>query len=134
MAAGRAVVVFDTAETADWPSLDPQTWRERQSFGSPPPICVGLDLRDEEHSLMVAMRRLAADVPLRERLAAAGETYWREHHAPERVVPLFDRILEETSTTGPPPRPPGWPAHLDADGSARAREILNEMGASVDIV
>src|SRR5712691_7901824 len=134
MAAGRAVVVFDTAETADWPSLDPQTWRERTSFGSAPPICVSLDLRDEEHSLMVAMRRLAADIPLRERLAAAGEAYWREHHAPERVVPLFDRILQETSATMPLPRPSGWPAHLEADGSTRLREILSEIGVTVDIL
>ena len=134
MAAGRAVVVFDTAETADWPSLDPQTWRERRGFGSARPICVSLDLRDEEHSLMLAMRRLAADIPLRERLAAAGEASWREQHAPERVVPLFDRILQETSTTMPLPRPSGWPAHLDADGTARAHEILREIGATVDIL
>jgi hypothetical protein len=134
MAAGRAVVVFDTAETADWPSLDPQTWRERQSFGSRPPICVSLDLRDEEHSLMMAMRRLAADVPLRERLAAAAETCWRAHHAPERVAPLFEGILQETVATMPPPRPPGWPAHLNADGTARAREILSELGVTVDIL
>ena len=83
---------------------------------------------------MVAMRRLAADIPLRERLAAAGEAYWRAHHAPERVVPLFDQILQETSTTTPPPRPSGWPAHLDADGSARAREVLSEIGVMVDIL
>lgn len=134
MAARRAVVVFDTAETADWPSLDPQTWRERRSFGSAPPICVSLDLRDEEHSLMVAIRRLAADIPLRERLAAAGDAYWREHHAPERVMPLFDQILQETSTTTPPPRPSGWPAHLEADGSTRLREILEEIGVGVDIL
>src|SRR5262245_26578716 len=127
MAAGRAVVVFDTVETADWPALDPQTWRERRWFGSDAPICVSLDLRDEEHSLMLTMRRLAADRALRERLAAAGHAYWRDRHAPERAVPLFDTVLQETATATPPPRPPGWPAHLDADGSTRVREILSEM-------
>ena len=134
MAAARVVVVFDTAETADWPSLDPQTWHERGLFGSAPPICVSLDLRDEEHSLMVAMRRLGADVALRQRLAAAGEAYWREHHAPERVAPMFDQVLREASTIMAPPRPPGWPAHLDADGTARLRELLDEIGVTVDFL
>jgi hypothetical protein len=134
MAAGRAVVVFDTAETADWPALDPQTWRERQPFDPDPAICVSVDLRDEEHSLMLAVRRLASDLALRQRLAAAGEAYWREHHAPQRVVPLFEQILQETVTATTPPRPPGWPAHLDADGTTRAREILSELGVSVDFL
>ena len=83
---------------------------------------------------MVAMRRLGADVALRQRLAAAGEAYWREHHAPERVAPMFDQVLRETSTIMAPPRPPGWPAHLDADGTARLRELLDEIGVTVDFL
>ena len=133
MAARRAVVVLDTIETADWPSLDPQTWRERRSIAADPPICVSLDLRDEEHSLMLAMRRLAADPPLGERLAAAGQVYWSGRHAPARVAPRFEQILLEASTAAPPPLPAGWPAHLRADGTTRAREILRDIGASVDI-
>jgi hypothetical protein len=126
------VVVFDTTETADWPSLDPQTWRERRSMTADPPVCVSVDLRDEEHSLLLAVRRLTADAPLRHRLGAAGEAWWREHHAPGRVVASFGRLLEEARTTPPPPQPPGWPAHLRADGTARAREILSALDVTVD--
>ena len=83
---------------------------------------------------MLTMRRLSADAALRQRLAAAGETYWREHHAPGRVVPLFEKVLQETATAMPPPRPTGWPAHLDANGSNRAREILSGMEVTVDFL
>ncbi|HVZ23505.1 MAG TPA: hypothetical protein VG871_20675, partial [Vicinamibacterales bacterium] len=65
MAAGRPCIVFETGVTAVWPALDPQNWQPRDPFPAAPPAVVSLDPRDEEHSLMLALRRLSADAALR---------------------------------------------------------------------
>jgi hypothetical protein len=133
MASRRASVVFDTLETADWPSLDPQTWQPRAG-GSDRPICVSIDLRDEEHSLMLTMRRLAADGELRRALGEAAHAWWRREATVERASAAFESLLEEAVSLPPPPRPVDWPAHLTADGTERAREMLAELGVSVDFL
>ena len=66
MSAGKPVIVFETEATADWPALDPQTWQPRGFEAHARPIVVSIDPRDEEHSLMLAIRRLSADAALRE--------------------------------------------------------------------
>ena len=76
MAARKPVIVLETTLTAEWPALDPQTWGPR-GFTSDAPIVVSLDPRDEEHSLVLAIQRLASDASLRTRLAEAAYA-WRE--------------------------------------------------------
>jgi hypothetical protein len=76
MAARKPVIVLETALTAEWPALDPQTWAVR-GFGKDAPIVVSLDLRDEEHSLFLAIVRLSSDADLRARLVDAA-CAWRE--------------------------------------------------------
>jgi hypothetical protein len=76
MAARKTVIVLETTLTAEWPALDPQTWRPR-GFTTDAPIVVSLDPRDEEHSLMLAIQRLSSDPGLRARLADAAQA-WRE--------------------------------------------------------
>jgi hypothetical protein len=142
MAARRVPVVFDTLETADWPSLDPQTWQPRGPAlrGRPfdaaqgRPICVSIDLRDEEHSLMLAMRRLAADEELRRKTADAAWAWWRTEATVERTTTAFEALLEEALSLPPPQRPADWPPHLTADGTEGAREILAEIGVTVDFL
>ena len=121
-AAARAVIVFDSPETADWPSLDPQSWRRRSPAE---PICVTIDPRDEAHSLGLARRRLAADPALRTRLGAAARAWWRGHATVEAAAARFDTILEEARTLPDPPAA----AQAD-DGTAKARRILREFGTS----
>ena len=58
MAAGKAVITIETEATAEWPAIDPQTWRPRGLAVNDAPIAVTVDPRDEEHSLMLAIRRL----------------------------------------------------------------------------
>ena len=125
MAAGQAVVVFETEATADWPALDPQTWRPRGPT-SEPPIAVSIDPRDEEHSLMLVMQRLAADAALRARLGAAAHAWWRTHASVPGSVARWQRVLEEAVTVPAP-------VHAAADGTGRAREILDEIGVRVDL-
>ena len=128
-AAGRAVIVFDTPETADWPSLDPQTWQARQlaspkrrSRGGGTPICVSIDPRDEAHSLRLALRRLHQDADLRARLGAAAHAWWRDHATVALAAAGFERLLEEARAL---PEPVVTEAR---DGMGLARHILSEFG------
>jgi hypothetical protein len=134
MSAARAVVVYETATTAAWPAIDPQTWEPRGLFRSAPPIVVSVDPRDDEHSLMLAMRRLSASADSRERLGRAAQAWWRGHATPRIAAAAWERVLREASRLSPPARPSEWPAHLAADGTQRARETLQQFGVSVDFL
>ncbi len=133
MAAGRAVIVLETESTAGWPALDPQTWQPRGWTGQPP-IVVSIDPRDEEHSLAIALRRLASDTELRRSLGSAAREWSRHHATLEHALQAWRSILAEAVTVTPPPRPPDWPRHLTADGTERARAVLAEFGATVDFL
>ena len=133
MAAGRAVIVLETEITAGLPALDPQTWQPRGWTGQPP-IVVSIDPRDEEHSLALALRRLSTDAQLRESLGAAAHEWWRQHATVDHAVQAWRSILAEAITATPPPRPSNWPRHLTANGTERARDLLGEIGATVDFL
>ena len=133
MAAAKPVIVLETLATAGWPALDPQTWQPRGFGPAHPrtpapsaPLVVSLDLRDEEHSLMLAMKRLAADAPLAASLGAAGHAWWSAHATIAHAAAAWQRILIEP---GPPPRP-----FAGADGSEHAREVLAAFGVQVDFL
>jgi len=131
-AAGRAVIVAETASTARWPTLDPQTWQPRSLSvgvgGTEAPIAISIDPRDEEHSLMLALVRLANDAALRASLGRAARAWWEQHATVGRAVHGWQALLDEARTLPAPPRPAGWPAHLDADGGGLAATILDDFG------
>jgi hypothetical protein len=102
MAAGMPVVILETAGTADWPALDPQTW-QRRGRTRDAPVAVSVDPLDEEHSLMLAVRRLSTDAALRTDLGAAAKAWWRTHATPGHAAADWERILSEA--TRPPIRP-----------------------------
>jgi hypothetical protein len=133
MAAGKAVIVMETDTTADWPAYDPQTWRPR-GRGGDEPIVVSIDPRDEEHSLMVAIRDLARDAALRAAIGASARRWWSTHATVERAVAAWRPLLAEAATMQPPPRSENWPRHLAADGTDAARDVLAEIGATVDFL
>jgi len=133
MASGKPVIVLETAATADWPALDPQTWRPRGLL-SAAPIAVSIDPRDEEHSLVLAIRRLSTDATLRAQLSEAARDWWRTHATPEHAANDWERLLGEAALLPPPTCPTDWPGHLTADGTERAREILSEFGVTVDFL
>ena len=129
MAAGQPLIVAETPGTAAWPAWDPQTWRPRD-LGRPPepPAVVSVDPRDEEHSLVLAIRRLAADASLRTELGTAARAWWATHATLEHAVATWLAVVSDAAALPAPRRPDGWPRHLDADGSALARQILAECG------
>jgi hypothetical protein len=129
-ATGRAVIVFDCPETADWPSLNPQDWRPRSAA---PPICVAIDPRDEDHSLRLAATRLERDADLRARLGEAAEEWWQMHATVERAAAVFDEALREAATCVRPDAPAGWPPHLSEDGLTYTREVLKQFGVESPI-
>jgi hypothetical protein len=127
MAAGKPVIVFETLVTAGWAALDPQTWQPR-GFGreSADPVAVSIDPRDEEHSLMLAMERLAAEPALRTAIGTAGRAWSDAHAQPAHATDAWRRILDGP---GLPPSPP-FPG---ADGSEHLRATLAEFGVTVDL-
>ena len=131
LAAGRATVILDLAHLAEVPTLDPRTWR-RHVPADPSPaadaeaVAVGVDVMDEDHSLRLALQRLAVDAALRARLGHAAHAYWRAHHAPERMVEDYARAIAHAATLRAPDVV--LPAHLRPDPLAHARALVAPIG------
>ncbi|HKE84944.1 MAG TPA: hypothetical protein VKB50_14380 [Vicinamibacterales bacterium] len=134
MSSGRPLVIFETESSAGWPTLDPQTWLPRGIDVHERPIAVAIDPRDEEHSLALALRRLATDSSLAANLGRAAQAWWREHATLSQAVTAWQAALKEAASLAPPRRGEDWPPHLTADGTARARAILGEFAVTVDFL
>lgn len=133
-ALGLPAIVMESPDTAHLPALDAQTWQPRdRGPGAPSPVAVSLDPRDQEHSLMLALRQLAADGQARTALGEAAADRWARLHEPSVAAEAFAPILEAARRTTPPALPSNWPAHFRADASATARRILAEFDQTVDI-
>jgi glycosyltransferase involved in cell wall biosynthesis len=96
LAAGRPTVVIDLAQHAHVPAFDPQTWRPRPGADDAEPVTVALDVADEEHSLGLAMVRLARDADLRARLGTAARGYWEREHTLARMTDDYESIIRRT--------------------------------------
>src|SRR5260221_13795171 len=100
LAAGREKCSTDRVHLDCVPSLDPRTWTDNGlsalGFGlreeatgpmgsvasvpkpkaqSPKPVCVAIDILDEDHSLRLARRRLASDRALRDQPRRAARDW-----------------------------------------------------------
>jgi hypothetical protein len=122
MAAGKPVIVFESAANAGWPALDPQTWQPR-GRASDKPTAVSIDPRDEEHSLVLAIRRLSAEAALRGQLGQAARNWWHGHATPQHASQDWQRILEEAAQCAALSHSPAWSAHL------RTGDIAREFGS-----
>ena len=128
LAAGRATITTDLAHMADVPALDPRNWQLHQGFAghAPEPVTIGLDILDEEHSLRLALRRLARDEGLRAQLGRAAVAYWERNHAPARMLDDYRRVIARAATIPVPA--PDLPAHLRTDGTAHLDQLLEPFG------
>ena len=125
LAAGRPTVTTDLAHASDVASLDPRTWlvqhtrTDADATRTPPTwrdaVTVAVDVIDEEHSLGLAMHRLANDRELRETLAANAHEHWLAHHTLAHMRDAYESALQ-AMIAAPPRARPARPAHLDADG------------------
>src|SRR3954469_8213906 len=153
LAAARPTITVDLAHLVDVPSVDPRTWKvnsvatgdrrwaagsERQNGESSPakrqsatanrdadPVTVAIDILDEDHSLRLAMRRLATDRSLRNSLGEAGQRYWEREHSMPRMVDDYERVLAEAAAV-PVPKV-SLPPHLVNDGDRLLNEGLAEF-------
>jgi glycosyltransferase involved in cell wall biosynthesis len=122
LAAGRPTITMDLVHTANVPSLDPRTWTVPQSHSEREPVTVAIDLLDEDHSLRLAMRRLATDADLRDRLGRAAAAYWDREHSLPRMIDDYHRLI-----AGAQQRPAPLvtlPAHLRTAGGERLEQLL----------
>jgi glycosyltransferase involved in cell wall biosynthesis len=125
LAAGRSTIITELTHLADVPTVDPRGWRGL--IGDPQhAVAVSIDLLDEEHSLQLALERLATDAPLRQRLGAAAGEWWQAHH---QLAPMADQYLSVIAEAIATPAPPAsLPSHLLDDGTAKARRLATDLG------
>lgn len=158
LAAGKATVVTDLVHTVDVAALDPRTWTVQDaSAGIPPefrlndkeevstnadrsrspdprsPVCVAIDILDEEHSLKVAMRRLAIDATLRAQLGRAARRYWERHHRIEHMARDYDRVFRRVTAAQAAPEHT-LPRHLVRDGTELLHHILRDVGLETETI
>jgi glycosyltransferase involved in cell wall biosynthesis len=128
LAAGRPSIIIDLAHMADLPTLDPRTWRTHGA-NEAEPVAVALDILDEDHSLRLAMRRLAQDPALRTALGRAGRRHWQSAHSHDAMLDDYRRVIARTIGAPVPDAP--LPAHLRPDGGRVLREVLEPFGVPV---
>ncbi len=135
LAAGKATIVTDLTHTVDVPSLDPRSWKPLYApqihegaaeVRSVEPICVSLDILDEDHSLRLAMRRLAQDDALRAQLGRQAGIYWQRHHTLDHMVRDYESLVERALEAPPPVGK--LPAHLRQEGIEHALALTAECG------
>jgi glycosyltransferase involved in cell wall biosynthesis len=134
LAAGRATVITDLAHLDDVPSLDPRTWRANgdhrraSRYGA---VSVAIDILDEDHSLRLAMRRLAGDPALRQSLGRAAVNWWRERHTVERMADGYMDLLAQMRSS--PPANVDLPDHLLDNGDRTLRALVDPFGLKVPL-
>jgi glycosyltransferase involved in cell wall biosynthesis len=158
LAAGLPTVVTDLVHATGFASLDPRTWRvntevrgPRSEVRSPKSedrpstighrpsadhraaaVCVAIDILDEDHSLRLAMRRLANDIELRARLGAAGQAWWRREHSLDAMVEDYVRVMDEARRR-PLPDTSALPAHMTDSGGRTLARLVAPFGIAPPI-
>jgi glycosyltransferase involved in cell wall biosynthesis len=148
LAAGKPTVINDLAHLVDLPTLDPRTWEVQVAapaaadalrvWRRAEAIAVAVDLLDEDHSLAIAMRRLALDATLRAELGAAARRHWAAGHTIGHMAADYERAIEAAAAVAPAADSARWgrplPAHVTADHSVHARRLAAEVGVAVDFL
>jgi glycosyltransferase involved in cell wall biosynthesis len=127
LAAGRPTLITELTHLVDVPALDPQTWQPRLA-SIDEPVAVSIDILDEEHSLQLALERLAADPQWRARLGKAARAWWHAHHHLETMADHYERVLARAASLPAPAT--SLPRHLSDDGTATARRLADTMGVA----
>jgi glycosyltransferase involved in cell wall biosynthesis len=125
LAAGRATIMTDLEHLLDVPTIDPRHWRPNAPRAGAP-VAVAIDILDEDHSLALAMRRLASDVDLRDALGRAGRAYWERTHTFGHMLDDYRGVLQR-AMEAPMPAAPGPPA-LRRDPAQEIERVLEGFG------
>ncbi len=131
LAAGVPTVVVDSVHHTDIVTLDPRTWRCHEPLQTLEPnpelqaVAVAIDILDEDHSLRLAMRRLASDAAFRAQLGGTARRYWESNHTVERMADGYNRVIAKAMTLDAPDV--ALPGHLRPDPQAHANRIIDEV-------
>lgn len=130
LAAGVPTIITDLSHLSGVPSLDPRTWQPQlPGPNSQLPVTVAIDIVDEDHSLRLAMKRLALDGELRAELGRSGQQWWQREHSLDAMVADYERNMREAAS-----RPdPGvqLPAHMRDDGDTVLHALLTPFAPGV---
>jgi glycosyltransferase involved in cell wall biosynthesis len=127
LAAGRPTVITDLVHLRGVPSIDPRTWRGNQTED---PVCVAIDILDEDHSLRLALRRLGTDAALRTSLGRAAAAWWAREHTVGRMADDYERVMDEACRSDAP-LAADVPGHVRGSCDATLRAVAEPFGASV---
>jgi hypothetical protein len=105
LAAARPSITTALTHLTHVPALDPRSWTAWPGTGEASPITVAVDILDEEHSLRLAMDRLATDSPLGAALGRAARDYWMREHSLDRMVSDYVRVIGRASSIAATSRP-----------------------------
>jgi glycosyltransferase involved in cell wall biosynthesis len=131
LAAGLPTVVVDSVHHTDIITLDPRTWRCHEPLQTlapnpePQAVAVAIDILDEDHSLRLAMRRLASDAEFRQSLGGTAQRYWESNHTVERMADEYNRVIAKAMTLDAPDV--ALPDHLRPEPQAHANRIIHEV-------
>jgi glycosyltransferase involved in cell wall biosynthesis len=132
LAAGRPTIITDLVHQAHVPSLDPRTWAPLPDGHDDPPVAVSIDVLDEDHSLRLAMRRLATDAELRATLGSRAREYWRANHTMDRMANDYGRVIAAAANRMTPKV--ALPPHVRADGTDLAIRLAADVGVDVSFL
>jgi glycosyltransferase involved in cell wall biosynthesis len=143
LAAGKPTIVTDLTQLVDVPTLDPRSWTllharaDAASVNEPPAnhdaVAVSIDILDEDHSLELAMRRLAIDAPLRERLGRAARRYWEATATLPLMRDDYARVLANAAARpAPDPARLNLPAHLLEDHASHGCQVAADVGVILE--
>ena len=85
---------------------------------------------DEDHSLRLAMRRLASDRALRDELGRAAREWWAREHSVEAMVEDYERVMRDAAAR---PADVDLPAHMRNAGDRTLRALLDPFGVEVKL-
>lgn len=104
LAAGKPTIATDLVHTVDMPMFDPRDWSvlaSAKSGTTAKPVGVSIDIIDEDHSLKLAMRRLATDAQLRATLGSNAAALWKDRFPLERMVAGYQNAISVALRSSP---------------------------------
>jgi len=90
------------------------------------PICVAIDILDEDHSLRLAMRRLAVDRALGAALGRAARDWWAREHTVETMAGDYERVMRDAAARPDPVV--DLPAHMRNAGDRQLESLMMPFG------
>jgi glycosyltransferase involved in cell wall biosynthesis len=131
LAAGLPTVIVDSVHHTDIITLDPRTWRCHEPLHTLEPnpelqaVAVAIDILDEDHSLRLALRRLASDAAFRSHLGQTARRHWVSNHTVERMAEGYNRVIAKALTLEAPTVT--LPEHLRPDAQKHANSLIRDF-------